>query len=592
MTYTFKLARRIARLRASLAAALLVALAACDGDSFDPHPDVDSSDPTASAAFAGGIPFGMSAQPLSEFNGPFNGAKLTMGPNQIMEELQIIRSRAGRVVIMLAGNPRHYTDSEGHFSLSKWKARIDLFKGKELSSYISDGTIIGHFLLDEPNDARNWNGQPVPASTVEEMAKYSKQLWPSMPTIIRARPDYLGYNHQYLDAAWAAYLWRWGNVDAFLKKNVADAQARGLGLVVGMNVVKGGNPNGTWMTAGEVESWGSAMMNNSYPCAFLMYEYDTAFLSSAGMGGAMGALRDLAENRSTRTCRRTMGGGTTPPSEAPEPTPDPTSPPPPSSGIPFGPYGLPVSEIATFSGSVRTVTPDKVLTVVRAARQAGAKVILRFVVNGVSNSDGTFNVTKWKVALDRYQAVDLSSFVSDGTIAGHLLVQDPQVGKAWGGRQIPYATLDEMARYSRQMWPALPTLVHAPAAWLAAYSARWSYLDAASVTYRGRMGDPATWVGREVRAADDARLGLLVGMNVLNGGTSASGLPGTMAGTYAMSATQLSSWGSALVAPSRICGLVLVRYDSGYFGRSDVRNAVKTLGDKARARTVTSCRVR
>ncbi len=37
----------------------------------------------------------------------------------------------------------------------------------------------------------------------------------------------------------------------------------------------------------------------------------------------------------------------------------------------------------------------------------------------VANGNGTFNLTKWKAALDRYAGVDLSSFVGDGTIAGH-----------------------------------------------------------------------------------------------------------------------------------------------------------------------------
>jgi hypothetical protein len=329
MAHSFNLSRRIARLRAPVFGAVIVAFIGCDStQTLDPESSlipgaVDqgtvadvplSEDPAAvevmalgepqlaSASFAGGIPFGMAAQPLNQFNGRFNGAKRTIGPNQIMEELRIIRSRGGKVVIMLAGNPRHYRDGSGHFSLTKWKARINLFKGKSFSSYINDGTIIGHYLMDEPNDPRNWSGRPVSASMVEEMAKYSKQLWPGMPTIVRTQPDYLNFNHKYLDAAWAAYLWRRGNVNEYLRENVAAAQRRGLALVVGMNVLRGGNPNGTRMTASEVESWGSAMLSSSYPCAFLMWEYNSDYLSGAVLG-AMDALRRKAENRSSKRCR-------------------------------------------------------------------------------------------------------------------------------------------------------------------------------------------------------------------------------------------------------------------------------------------------
>jgi hypothetical protein len=59
-----------------------------------------------------------------------------------------------------------------------------------------------------------------------------------------------------------------------------------------------------------------------------------------------------------------------------------------------------------------------------------------------------------------------------------------------------------------------------------------------------------------------------------------------------MSASQLRSWGSVLVAETRTCGFVLVRYDSRYFGRSDVKGALGELGQKAGARQAPSCRTR
>jgi hypothetical protein len=603
MTYTFKLSRRIARLRAARFAALIVALTGCDNSrTFAPEsPDVGGAgsaidNPVGPASFAGGIPIGMAAQPLTAFGGRFNGAKLTVGPEQIMETLSAVRSQGGKVALMLAGNPRYYTDGSGHFSLIKWRSRVDRFKDINFASYVSDGTVIGHFLMDEPNDPHNWNGQPVPASMVEEMAEYSKQLWPGMPTIVRVEPSYLGGNHRYLDAAWAQYLSRRGDVGDYIRRNVADAQQRGLALVVGMNVLDGGTPNGSTMAASEVEAWGSALLSSSYPCAFISWQYNSDYLSSAAVGSAMDALRRLAQNRSARTCRgaASAGGGTPPPSEPPPSEPPPSEPPPssPSSGVLFGPYGLPTSEMGSFTGSVRSATPGSVLVTAAAARRAGARVILRLAGDDVTNGDGTFSLTKWKGALDRYGSVDLSSYVSDGTIAGHLLVQNPQSARVWGGRRISEATIEEMARYSRQRWPAVPTIAHAPPSWLAAKTTAWQYLDAASVMYSASDGDAGAWVGEQATNAGKARLGLLVGMNVLNGGTSASGLQGTTPGEYAMSASQLRTWGSTLVARSGVCGLVMSRYADGYFSRSDVKNAIADVSEKARTRAATSCRVR
>jgi hypothetical protein len=591
MTFTFKLSRRIAILRALATLALLLTFGACAGSETlgpDSNPPTNpATDPPAgSASFAGGIPFGFFGQPTEAYGSVFNGGQRMLGSEGVLRELAEIKARGGRVALKLALGDRHFKDADGSFNLSKWKAQVSLFEDVDFSAYIQDGTLIGHYLVDEPNDPANWNGTPIPPSVLEEMARYSKERWPSLPTLVRTEPGYLGMSHRYLDAAWAQYLDRKGPPQDFLRRNVADAQERGLALVVGLNVETGGRPHGTPMTASEVEEWGSVLLSSTYPCAFISWPYDERYLSSGGMMTAMGTLRRLAQNRSTKTCRRgsTSGGSTPPP-----PTPPPPSP---SAGVPFGPYGLPMSQLDAFSGSLRTVSPSSVLNVVRAARQAGARVVLRMAVSGVTNSDGTFSLDRWKSAMDRYAGIDLSSFVSDGTIAGHVLVQDPHSAGNWGGRQISHATLDEMAAYSRQLWPALPALVHAPADWLAGYASGWKHVDAASMTYSGSAGDAASWVSRQASAAGSARLGLLVSMNVLNGGTSASGLAGTTSGKFAMSASQLRNWGTALLAPAQVCGLLLARYDSDYFGRSDVKDAVSILRGKAAAHAATSCRVR
>jgi len=320
MTFTFKLARRIARFRAPLAAAAVLALAGCGSDTLDPANTVGPNEnpnttelesvelkpaaqPLAGASFAGGIPIGMNAMPVTMFGDRFNGAKITVGPANVMSDLAAVRARGGKVAIMMAGHYRYYTDGNGHFSLTQWKERVSRFRGKDYEPYIRDGTIIGHYMIDEPNDPANWGGRPVPPSTLEEMAKFSKSLWPSMTTIVRVEPDYLANNHQHLDVAWAQYLSRRGNVSDYIRRNVSDAQNRGLGLIVGMNVLKGGTPNGTRMTAKEVEEWGSVLLSSSYPCAFFSFEYSSDYLSSSDMRSAMDQLRRKAESRASRSCR-------------------------------------------------------------------------------------------------------------------------------------------------------------------------------------------------------------------------------------------------------------------------------------------------
>jgi hypothetical protein len=297
---------------------LIFALACDNPDSLDPNTNIlpdetpvtsapelaPAAEPElASASFAGGIPIGMNAQPVSAFGSRFNGAKIVVGPAGVMNELEAIRSRGGKVIVSLSGSSRYFTDSRGHFDLNKWKDRVARFRSKDFDRFINDGTLMGHWLVDEPNDKSNWNGEQISPNTLEEMARYSKSLWPNLPTVVRTEPGYLNYNHRYLDAAWAQYLYRRGNVSNYIREQVNDAQNRGLALVVGMNVLKGGNPNGTRMTAKEVEDWGSELLSSSYPCAFFNYQHSSDYLSSSDIRSAMDKLRRLAENRGSRACR-------------------------------------------------------------------------------------------------------------------------------------------------------------------------------------------------------------------------------------------------------------------------------------------------
>ena len=335
MPHSFKLSRRIARFRTPLLAFLVLAFAGCDssdslnpdsttpesvdlGPTADPISSIEEDTPVeedgalqlvpvggpelASASFAGGISIGLYHQPTGTMGSVYNGGLRNISPSYLQRELAGIRERGGKIVLSMAGNEKYFKDSNGNFSLTKWKERIGRYRGVNFSSYVNDGTIIGHYLIDEPNDPANWNGRPVSAAVVEQMAQYSKQLWSNLPTIVRVDPGYLRNDHRYLDAAWAQYVYRKGSASDFIRRNVADAQDRDLALVTGLNVLKGG-PNGAKMTASQVRDWGSTLLGSSYPCAFVSWQYSSDYLSSGSMRDAMNALRNKAESRSLKSCR-------------------------------------------------------------------------------------------------------------------------------------------------------------------------------------------------------------------------------------------------------------------------------------------------
>jgi hypothetical protein len=316
MEQNFDVKSRKGRFRAALLTAIFVGLGGCNatdslypdsGDTPASGPEIVNVDePSFSTSFAGGIPLGNFHQPTSLYGTVYNGAMRNIYPKYLRSELSAIRSRGGKVMLNLVGAEGNYKDRDGHFSFTKWKARMDRFKYVDFNTFINDGTIIGHFLIDEPNDASNWGGRPIPQSTLEAMAKYSKMRWPKMATIVRAETSYMvkySGSYHYLDGAWAQYLYRRGNVYDYIRASVSQAQRKGLSLVVGLNVLRGGRPNGTKMSASEVKSWGAALLSSSYPCAFLSWKYNSTYFSTSGIRDAFRYLRNKAQSRSNRSCR-------------------------------------------------------------------------------------------------------------------------------------------------------------------------------------------------------------------------------------------------------------------------------------------------
>jgi hypothetical protein len=317
MIEQFALSLKALRLRAPVFAAIILAFSGCSPDALDPEattPTDVAVQPapvdlslTAStlSAYRSGIAIGTGSQPNSVYGARYNGALRIIGPDHLLSDLSAIRSRGGRVVLNLAGGQRRFRDKYGHFSFTLWKNSVDRFRRINFSSYIKDGTVIAHYLIDEPNDPTNWNGRTVSQATVEAMAKYSKQIWPGMSTVVRAYPDYMAKysgTYYYLDAAWAQYVYRKGPINDFLSQNVALAKKKGLALVVGLNLIKGG-PNRTKMTASQVRSWGATLLGSSYPCAFVSYMYNSTYLSTSSIKDAMDYLRNKAQNRTTKSCR-------------------------------------------------------------------------------------------------------------------------------------------------------------------------------------------------------------------------------------------------------------------------------------------------
>ncbi len=289
---------------------------------------------TATGRQAGGLPFGPTKLPSELFGKPFTGTKLTLDPNSAVDTLTEVRGSGMRVFMILVGSQRHYKNQDGTFNLEMWKARVDRFRDIDISEFIADGTIIGHQLVEEAKARAQWGGAVIPNDVLDEMAHYSKQIWPTMATVHRVDPSHLsehaaGYQTAwpewqwtYLDTAWAQYLVRKGPVEEYAAAQQAEANRQNLALVVGLNVLNGGDGSsgipspdvtGKWaMSPDEVRRYGSTLLTRAAGCAFMMWRYETPgsgfedfeYFRRPDIEAAMVELATLAAQQPARSCGR------------------------------------------------------------------------------------------------------------------------------------------------------------------------------------------------------------------------------------------------------------------------------------------------
>jgi hypothetical protein len=327
MTHTFKLARRVARLRAAVLAVFFGSVGACTPDNLDPSTEsvVDpapaevAAEPLEEASLASaaaarrGTPFGFWRLEYAQLGLDWTSLHRGSSPKSIRRDLEIARKRGARVFVQFAGRTKHYQNSNGSFSIAKFKALLSKYKGLNLDSYIADGTLAGHMMIDEPSDKSNWHGRPMTHKQVEEAAKASKAIWPKLPTLVRTVPTWLaGSRWTYLDGAWAQYSARKGNVNSYRDAQSRAASKAGLTLVWGLNVLDGGNggsgKRGTirgkyTMSASELQKYGKALLGASNSCGFLMWMYQPSYVKSTAVLRALKSLSSYAKSRPVQSCK-------------------------------------------------------------------------------------------------------------------------------------------------------------------------------------------------------------------------------------------------------------------------------------------------
>jgi hypothetical protein len=260
-----------------------------------------------------GTPFGFWRLEYSQLGSDWTSLQGGASPATIRSKLEMARKRGARVFAQFAGSTKHYQNKNGSFSIEKFKAQLARFKRLNLDSYIADGTLAGHMMIDEPSDASNWHGHAMTHKQVEEAAKASKAVWPKLPALVRTVPSWLAKSRwTYLDGAWAQYSSRKGNVTSYRDAESRAASKAGLKVVWGLNVLDGGDGSsrkrGTargkyTMSASELQKYGRALLGASNTCGFLMWMYHTPYVKDRAVLSSLKSLSSYAKSRPAQSCK-------------------------------------------------------------------------------------------------------------------------------------------------------------------------------------------------------------------------------------------------------------------------------------------------
>jgi hypothetical protein len=284
-------------------------------------------------------------------------------------------------------------------------------------------------------------------------------------------------------------------------------------------------------------------------------------------------------------------------------------------GIPFGPSGgfnnYGVETMAPFTGSMDATGPDRIVSQLESVRLAKRRTLL--TMTGGSHdkylTNGAFDMAKWKAVMNGYNTATIkqavAAAVADGTIIGNSVMDEPNVsgsgdGNTWGpAGTMTKARVDSLCGYVKAMFPTLPVgVAHRHDVFEPTKSYR--VCDFIASQYSNRIGDVTAFRDGGLALAKRDGHSILFGINILNGGIQAArdglwncsltttGGRGTYEPNCRMTAQQVRDWGQIL-GPAG-CGLNMWRYDAEFMSKAANVQAFKDVAARLATVPTKSCR--
>jgi hypothetical protein len=290
-----------------------------------------------------------------------------------------------------------------------------------------------------------------------------------------------------------------------------------------------------------------------------------------------------------------------------------------TSGIPFGPWGVwdgttTKANTDVFTASLGSVSPSNIVERIDAARAKHVKLFLAMTGgshdNYLSTIDGVyqFDMAKWKARMNTFNTAAIKTAVAgaiaDGTIIGNSVMDEPHVwaapgsdGNTWGPQgTMTKVRVDSLCAYVKSIFPSLPAgVVHRHDIFEPDKSYR--VCEFIISQYSTRLGSVTAYRDGGLAMAQRDGIAIAFSMNILNGGTQdrdgtwdciGTGGLGTRTPNCQMTAQQLKDYGLVL-GPSG-CAFTLWQYDSDFMSRSDNQQSFRDLAGRLATAPAKACR--
>jgi hypothetical protein len=298
--------------------------------------------------------------------------------------------------------------------------------------------------------------------------------------------------------------------------------------------------------------------------------------TTSGTFRVIAASSELADT-AVVTLASTSGGGTTDPAEM---------------GTPMGLSGLLSSGVtsAYYTMSLDGYNAGTIIGRLTEARSKKLRVLMNMTGGHHDNykTDGVFDMSKWRAKMATYNTpaikAAVEAAVADGTIIGNSVMDEPantSANNSWGpAGTMTKARVDGMCREVKAMFPTLSVgVVHDHR--IFEPEKNYQYCDFILSQYRLAKGDVQSFRDGGLAFARRSGVAIAFSLNILHGGTQSTTCEkwgdDPHGNLCPMTGEQLRDWG--LLLGNAGCALNMWRYEAAYFAKPEVQSALRTIAE-------------